>query len=45
MKKLALENRIALLKSRNKDNARIISKLERRLRMLDVAETNTQQND
>lgn len=32
MKKLALENRIALLKTRPKDNANIIRKLERQLR-------------
>ena len=32
MKRLALENRIALLKTRQKDNANIIRKLERQLR-------------
>lgn len=32
MKKLVLENRIALLKTRQKDNANIIRKLERQLR-------------
>ena len=32
MTELALKNRIALLKSREKDNGRIITKLERRLR-------------
>ena len=31
---LALENRINLLKSRNRDNAPIIRKLERKLRKL-----------
>ena len=34
---LAIENRIALLKSRNTDNAPIVAKLERRLRKLKAA--------
>lgn len=43
MKKLALENRIALLKTRQKDNTKIIRKLERQLSRL--TETDTKQND
>ena len=42
MTRLAIENRITLLKSRKADNSRIIRKLERRLRKLEQA---TQQND
>ena len=34
MKELALKNRIALLKSRQKDNGRVVNKLERQLRAL-----------
>ena len=34
MTKLALENRIALLKGRTTDNGRIVQKLERKLRKL-----------
>ena len=34
-KKLKLENRIALLESRPKENAKIIAKLQRKLRNLD----------
>ena len=41
MEKLALENRIALLKSRQKDNGRIVKKLQRKLQAL----KNTEQND
>lgn len=32
--KLAIDNRIALLKSRNEDNGNIIKKLERKLRKI-----------
>ena len=42
MTELALKNRIALLKSREKDNGKIITKLERRLRNM---QKNTEQND
>ena len=41
MKKLALENRIAILKARPKENGNIIKKLERQLRNFE----NTEQND
>lgn len=34
MTELALENRIALLQSRQKDNGRIVQKLKRKLRVL-----------
>lgn len=34
MNKLAIENRITLLKARDKDNGKIIKKLERKLRKL-----------
>ena len=34
MKELAIKNRIDLLKSRQKDNGRIVKKLERKLRSL-----------
>lgn len=34
MTELALENRIALLKARQRDNGKIIKKLERKLRIL-----------
>lgn len=37
--KLQLENRIALLKSRGKDNYNIINKLNRQLRLLKLKET------
>lgn len=39
MKKLKLENRIALLKERGTDNSRIIKKLERQLRNLQENES------
>ena len=39
MKKLKLENRIALLKERSTDNGRIIQKLERQLRNLQKKES------
>lgn len=42
MTKLALENRIALLKGRQTDNGNIIKKLERKLRKL---QKETAQND
>ena len=42
MTELALKNRIALLKSREKDNGRIITKLQRKLRNM---QKNTEQND
>ena len=35
MERLALENRIALLSSRQKDNGRIVAKLKRKLRKLE----------
>ena len=35
MKKLKIENRIALLEERTKDNGRIIAKLKRQLRQLE----------
>ena len=42
MTELALKNRIALLKAREKDNGRVIGKLERKLRNM---QKNTEQND
>ena len=39
MKKLALENRINLLKGRTKENGRIVQKLERKLRKLQQDDT------
>ena len=35
MNRLAIENRIAMLRARKADNSNIIKKLERRLRALD----------
>lgn len=35
MNRLAIENRIAMLRARKVDNSRIIKKLERKLRALD----------
>lgn len=34
LKKMIIQNRITLLKSRNEENGNIVRKLERRLRML-----------
>ena len=42
MPELALKNRIALLKAREKENGRIITKLQRKLRNM---QKNTEQND
>jgi hypothetical protein len=36
MDRLAIENRIAMLRARKNDNSRIIKKLERQLRALDA---------
>lgn len=38
LKKLQLENRIALLQSRGKDNGRVVGKLQRQLRNLERGE-------
>ena len=38
LKKLQLENRIALLQSRGKDNGRVVGKLQRQLRNLKESE-------
>ena len=42
MTELELKNRIALLKAREKDNSRVVGKLERKLRNM---QNNTKQND
>lgn len=44
MTELTLENRITLLKSRQRDNDKIVKKLERKLRIL-REQKNTIQND
>lgn len=45
MKKLKLENRIALLKERGTDNSRIVKKLERQLRNLQKNEIDTNEKE
>ena len=40
MNRLAIENRIAKLRARKRDNGRIVKKLERALRRLDAQQNN-----